>query len=481
MRKHILPLLLAAALLMVPARAAEDSMDNFSRKEAYTGQFSDLPEGSVFYENVAALYEYGLSVGKGDGTFGLWDPLTVSQAVIFAGRIRSIYRTGDAETGPDAHRTEEQQAVCEPYLAYLKAEGILGDELDETLFTEATRAQMAHVLAGVLPEEAVPAINGEIIDEAYAAGLFIPDVTEETPYQQDILTLYRRGICHGSDEQGSFQPEAAISRGAAAAMLTRLVEPALRTQLVWKEIAVPDLSGVTLGGLVPAGTYIAAPMTRAELDETLRHMLSSGGSELVLEYPQTLSDEDREAIAYAALDVLKVYAEQGYNAVRVTDLSEGKVRLWFYAYGAKERTEEVRQEMLRGAIAVHDQLWGEGSITADMTELEKARVYYIWVCLNCEYDEAESDLSHIPYHLFQKGVAVCDGYTSAYNLLLKLEGIDCYAYITEDHLWTVATLDGVEYHIDTTWGDVGDKASTFYFAMDPGESLMEHGVTIPLG
>ena len=85
--------------MSVPALAKENSADNFVRGKTYAGQFSDLPEDHTFYENVAALYEYGLSVGQADGTYGLTVPMTVGQSVIFAGRIRSLYRTGDPEAG----------------------------------------------------------------------------------------------------------------------------------------------------------------------------------------------------------------------------------------------------------------------------------------------------------------------------------------------------------------------------------------------
>ena len=100
MKKQALSLLLALSLMSVPALAKENSADNFVRSKTYASQFSDLPEDHTFYENVAALYEYGLSVGQADGTYGLTAPMTVGQAVIFAGRIRSLYRTGDPETGP---------------------------------------------------------------------------------------------------------------------------------------------------------------------------------------------------------------------------------------------------------------------------------------------------------------------------------------------------------------------------------------------
>ena len=116
MKRRILTFLLACCFLLpTPVLAAEDSTENFIRINTYSGQFSDLAADSTFYANVSALYEYGLSVGKPDGTYGLTDSLTVGQAVIFAARIRSLYRTGDPEAGPSAY-LEEGQATAERYL-----------------------------------------------------------------------------------------------------------------------------------------------------------------------------------------------------------------------------------------------------------------------------------------------------------------------------------------------------------------------------
>ena len=113
-------ILLLCLLLTAPVSAANDPSPVFSRTKTYTNQFSDLSPDSVFYNNVSALFEYGLSVGKIDGTYGLTDSLTVGQAVIFAGRIRSLYRTGDAEAGPANHKAPDQ-ATAQPYLLYLQS------------------------------------------------------------------------------------------------------------------------------------------------------------------------------------------------------------------------------------------------------------------------------------------------------------------------------------------------------------------------
>ena len=41
-------------------------------------------------------------------------------------------------------------------------------------------------------------------------------------------------------------------------------------------------------------------------------------------------------------------------------------------------------------------------------------------------------------------------------------------------IWTVATLDGSKYHIDTTWGDSGSEVSYEFFAMTPQQSQAIH-------
>ena len=131
---------------------------------------------------------------------------------------------------------------------------------------------------------------------------------------------------------------------------------------------------------------------------------------------------------------------------------------------------------MAAGLAIQEQLWESGQLTASMTEREKARVYYTWICENCTYDytAADKSISHIPYSPFTNGTAVCDGYTGAYNLFLKLENISCTALANDGHIWTVALLDGEEVHIDTTWGDTDDRVDYSFFAMTPAQSWAQH-------
>lgn len=470
--KHRLPALLLSLslLLTTPVLAAENSTANFARTRSYQSQFSDLSRDSVFYSNIKALYEYGLSVGKPDGTFGLTDSLSVSQVMIFAGRIRSLYRTGDPEAGPAAFR-KKNQPVSTPYLLYLKKEGILGNELDQRLYAPATRAEVAHVLANLLPAEALPPIHDALVTEGYATHRFVTDVTEYTPYFRDILRLYRTGISQGCDKQGSYCPDAPITRGAAAAMLTRMVDPALRLAPAWYIAA-----GRTLASLVPDAKPVRAPDTPAEMDACVRHMLSSGSNTLRLTYPSLTAVSARN-IMTLALSTVKTYCEQSYNTAACTYTSQGNLTLTFSSTAMEgDRLNACRRDTMQAAIAVHDQFWAQGTITSLMSDREKAKVYFDWICSHATYDAqaADNSISHLPYGLFTTGRAVCDGYTGAYNLLLKLEDIPCTALSNDTHIWTVAVLDGEEVHIDTTWGDQASGPDARFFAMTPAESQRQH-------
>jgi len=475
LKKQLLALALALALLPTPVLAAGGSTDNFVRSRTYSGQFSDVAEGSTFYDNIAALYEYGVTVGKGDGTFGPADPVSAGQAVIFAARVRSLYASGDAEAGPAVFR-QEGMAAYEPYLLYLQSLGVLGEGVDGP-YAAASRGLAAHILASALPASALPEVNGDLIDAALASGKYLTDVKEGVPYREDILSLYRRGITQGSGAAGDFHPEENLSRGALAAMLTRIMDPSLRVRPAWDAGTARPGNSATWGSLAPKASYIAAPETFEEIEEAVSYMLGQESNTLTLQYPGIALREAR-TVMNQALTAAKKQVEQCYNTVECAYDTAGRLTLTFGAVECpRERLAEYRDYTLSAAVAVRQELWDGGKLTEDMSQYDMAKVYFDWVCENCVYDAAagRGSLSHIPYALFHDGTAVCDGYTGAYDLLLKLEGISCYAQTSNTHIWTVAELDGVEYHIDTTWGDDPERGPDYtYFAMTEEQARQAH-------
>ena len=146
---------------------------------------------------------------------------------------------------------------------------------------------------------------------------------------------------------------------------------------------------------------------------------------------------------------------------------------------------------LTKAVEVHDALWASGKITDTMTQKEKARVYYDWLIANCEYDydalNAKNDaiaaimggdlsalfamldfgdevVQGAPAGALVNGKDVCEGYATAYDLFMRLEGIESGVVesLSADHMWNVAMLDGTLYHIDATWGDTSGQPNKYF-------------------
>lgn len=477
MKRRIVTLVLAAILLwsVLPAQARAEG--SFAPIRAYQEQFADISGADWYYAAVKALYELGLTNGKGTGeAFDPHGEITGGEIVTMAARLRSLWEAGDCEAGPAAHGGGEGPWYL-PYAAYLQAAGVLGHELEGAYDRPATRAEMAHVLAGALPDTLFVPINGELTASGWESGQYIRDVSEGTLYRDDILCLYSWGITGGVDDAGSFLPEENISRCQAAAMVARLAYSEQRLTLEWDIRPAYSRKGTTMADLVRSdGSFYddPAPDEREKIDADVRYMLSRGERNIRLQYPgNTLNRTYADALTQAFLDVARNYVEQTYNYVQVSySTKSGYMSMTFASSLYPEgQVEYYREETMAYALAVHDEMWETGRLTEDMTEYDKARVYFAWICDNCRYDHTSASMSHSGYRLFAEKIAVCDGYTAAYNLLLKLEGIDCGTYSTADHIWTVAQLDGRTYHIDTTWGDQTSGVEYRYFAMTEADAI----------
>lgn len=468
MKKRWIALLLAALLVWTPRTARAEDGDLFAPVRAYGGQFADVSGDDWYCEYVAALYELGLTEGKGSADrYAPGDDVTVGELLTMAARLRSLYEYGDGEAGAAAFGGG---AWYLPYVLYLQSEGAAGTELAGRYELPATRAETAHILAHALPDGLLEPVNDVWVAVGYGSGRFIPDVDAGTAYREDILQMYRWGVLTGEDDGvGSFRPEGSVTRAETAAMVARLAFSGLRLTPSW------DL----LTAIVESdGSFYASPRAgdAAAVDADIRYMLSRGERTLTLSY------EDRSVTEAAAGDLMQAflyamrqYPEQTYNAVDCRFTAGTAVLSFHSSFYGDAQIDWYREETLSAAVAVHDALRADGTIRDDMTEYETARAYYDWLCRHCAYDFGVEDdsMSHTGYSALVEGLAVCDGYTSAYNLLLKLEGIACSTRSTEDHIWTVAVLDGDTLHIDPTWGYQrnGGDPDMDYFGMTEAESL----------
>ena len=476
-RLVLLVTLLSLILGSLPALAAS-SMDNFRYTRTYDGRFTDVPANSWYYSYVVSLYRMGLTDGRSATLYGAEEPVTVEEVIVFAARIRSIYDTGSPETGPSAYPMVNRWS--DPYVDYLQNLGVLGTQFDSLLTRSATRAQTAGILAHALPSGTLAEINGDAVTQGYATGRYITDVTSYTSYQQEILSLYKWGVVEGMDSSGSYYPNQTIRRRELAAMLVRLVDEDARLTINWSSGESHSAAGTTMADLVKGSTVFHRSHELDDLtaiDDNIRWMLANSSNTISLSFgPGVITATTASQVMDRYLQIMRQnYIEQGYNAINCSfRVSTGAVTLTFSSSIFSDNTLAAsRESTMAAAIRVHDQLWQEGRLKASMSEKEKARVYFTWLAENCTYDQAANATSpsHTAYGLFYYGQAVCDGYTAAYNLLLKLEGISCTSYSLDDHIWTVATLDGKTVHSDVTWGDQESYVAYQYFDMTESKSL----------
>lgn len=221
-----------------------------------SGQFTDVPQSSWYYEGVRTAYEYGLMSGVGNASFNPSGNLTVAEAISIACRIHNLYYGNNVAF-------KSGNPWYKPYVDYALSCNIIASEYDYN--APVCRADFALFISNALSDEALQPIND--ISE-----LDIPDVCLVSPVNAAanalrnsgvlssddafsvfnmlvffenqmggysgpkdtdlaIYRLYRAGIVAGNDEYGTYTPTANITRSAVAAIISRVVEPSQRLHI----------------------------------------------------------------------------------------------------------------------------------------------------------------------------------------------------------------------------------------------------------
>lgn len=244
--RRILPAALALLLASGSAFAAEvvkaePGFSNFTRKQDYTaGHFTDVHATDWFSAGVQSAFELGLMTGKSKDSFMPQENVKLCEAISMAAKTNHVYNGGDG-TLP--------QYADSPYwytdaLNYAVTQGIVKPNDFADLEAPATRAQLAYIFSGAVPEDALAPIN--------AVGS-VPDVNDGTPFADHILRLYRAGVISGNDQQGTYYPEQSITRGEAASILSLVAVPSKRKSFVLKETPQPPANP----GVPPSTTQSA--------------------------------------------------------------------------------------------------------------------------------------------------------------------------------------------------------------------------------
>lgn len=193
---------------------ANDAYKNFTVKNAYvSGQFADVTN-QWYSDSVKKVYELGLMKGN-DGKFNPEGTITIAEAIAMAARLHNICTGGSGEF-------TQGTPWYNVYVEYAIKNGIIRQDDFSDYSLKAKRGEMAYIFASAIPKNAIVQINN--VDT-------LPDVDENTKYQDSIFRLYRAGVITGNDAIGTFEPETNITRAQAAAIITRIALPDERKAL----------------------------------------------------------------------------------------------------------------------------------------------------------------------------------------------------------------------------------------------------------
>ena len=162
------------------------------------------------------------------------------------------------------------------------------------------------------------------------------------------------------------------------------------------------------------------------------------------------------------------YNNHAIIEMSVTIAMEYKI---FTAYQTKRvalLTAEEKQVLDVVLNVIHNQ------ISKDMSDYEKELTIHDYIILNCTYDSINHHHNTIPessytsYGVLVLGIAVCQGYSSAFKLFMDMLNIEC-DIITgkaddENHAWNRVKIDGDYYLVDVTWnGSISDSNNRVHY------------------
>lgn len=147
-----------------------------------------------------------------------------------------------------------------------------------------------------------------------------------------------------------------------------------------------------------------------------------------------------------------------------TELYDTKPISEAYLTGDTSALDDFQLEIYNAAAALIDEL-----ITDDMSEVERELAIHDWMISTCHYDEQALGVLDIankdsdnPHGFLIDHRGICSGYSTSFQLLMDMLGIECITIHSsahgDEHAWNEVCLDGEWYFVDVTWDDpVPDK------------------------
>lgn len=353
----------AAPILIFPAPQRDPAAGWLIQPMKSESEFPDVKD-SWCETAVDTVCRTGLMQGKTAERFDATSPLTYAQITVITARLHHLLNGGDGIL-PKAAEGEEWYHPALNYLLSVERTGTMADGLlnnmsqwgnDQVLPNQpCPRESFVMMLDAVLPEGFY---EKTLLNPAACA----PDM----PDHDVISAFYQSGILIGSDEYGTFFPYESLSRGAAAAILARIIDPVQRQQVTLRQLdlcrdvldVAPDTVLVTVNGeeitaeifaylCVNSGTLYQVDQNPFYHDMVMVYLKDLAARELIAE------DLTREEV----VSLLPFSPEE-----EQTVLEKATAKAGFAGISEEGWQRIVRKEMISNYVMIHYLLtYGEQS------------------------------------------------------------------------------------------------------------------------
>lgn len=252
-----------------------------------------------------------------------------------------------------------------------------------------------------------------------------------------------------------------------------------------RKLAVTALLVCTVFTSAFAAELPSAPRTLSEFEAVWDYAAENNSDRLEFHYTEKSGSSEfkkcKDMIELMLKEYRYMYPDK-FNYLGLEDCSfvddEDEDGGFTMVLDFKDLSSTAKMEYYAVAVEKAEELYHEvtDKLSPTLSQKNRARILCEAIKSRVTYKNDHTDLCHTAYCALVNGYAVCDGYTSLYNMLLRMDGIECIGRrgdTTEGlHEWTYAKLDGEWVNIDSTWvcGSSGYK----YFGVTDEEIAETH-------
>ena len=404
--------------------------------------FSDVKQSDWFWNDVSALSEDGIIVGYPDGSFRPQSFVSNAEFI----KLLCVTLRLKPQSGTSFRNTADSSLWYAEYLRAATEAGVLrGGEFRGGDFRPndaILREDVAKYICRALNIEPMP----------YASPFHDTDSVYAT-------ALYSEMLMEGSiwGDVRYFKPQNGITRAECSAVINRLSQ--------YRDNRTAYINERSESENFSAPVITNSPRTVSDFSLYLMYMVKNGIGEAKLTYTdrpfgsEALA-EIKRAYLEAFTDVYNRHPE--YFSLMSTEVSTSgnsgighlNIRLGVIqesGIGADELSR-LRVQAFGKAKSIAGNI-----ISPEMSTIEKASAIHDYIVSCTSYvGDRQSKNGYTPYLAYGalvEGIAVCQGYASAFNALCAEAGIRSCAVTNGSHMWNIVLADGKFYVFDTTWDD----------------------------